>query len=120
MIVCCQLLPNLLLSRTAGTAKIPLANESTKPLRDTSGFVISPASDGLVWYVITSSLQSSRQLKQRTHSLILNWELGSQAPSQALSHNLQFEHSLCFLPIRQIANLLMMANNAPSGQMNLQ
>ncbi|GAI53168.1 unnamed protein product, partial [marine sediment metagenome] len=35
--------------RTAGTAKIPLANESTKPLRDTSGFVISPASDGLVW-----------------------------------------------------------------------
>jgi hypothetical protein len=46
--------------------------------------------------------------------------LGSQAPSQALSHSLQLEHSACFLPIRQKANLLMMANNAPSGQINLQ
>ena len=54
----CQLPPNLLLSRTAGTAKTPLASESTKPLRETSGFVISPAADGLVWYAINSSLQS--------------------------------------------------------------
>ncbi|MHC4087796.1 MAG: hypothetical protein ACYSU5_21710, partial [Planctomycetota bacterium] len=61
-----------------------------------------------------------RQLKQSTHSLILILPLGSQAPSQERSHNLQLEHSLWFLPIRQMANRPRMPNNAPRGQMNLQ
>jgi len=44
-----QLLPSLLLSLMAGAAMKPPASDSTKPLRETSGFVIWPASDGLVW-----------------------------------------------------------------------
>jgi hypothetical protein len=49
MTLWCQLLPNLLLSLSAGTEMMPPASESTKPLREMSGFVISPASDGFVW-----------------------------------------------------------------------
>jgi len=45
----CQFLPNLLPSLRTGTAKTPPTSESTKPLRETSGLVTSPANDGLVW-----------------------------------------------------------------------